>query len=128
MSIKVLPPMEHTFSIEEKGSETGQPYAGTFTYKRPSLRVRTEINKTAAILDGGVVTLDEETKYLHTVFARLKHTLSNVPDWWEKSDYGFELYDLNVVLAIYKATKEFDKEWEQKVLGIEDKSDKKSKK
>ena len=124
MSLKVLPSMEHSFTIDIKGSETGQQYDGTFTYKRPNLRVKSEISKTAARLDGGMTNLDDDTKFLHSILATLKHTLIKSPEWWEKADYGFELYDLNVIFDIYKCCSDFEKDWFNRVWESKD-SDKK---
>lgn len=115
MSIRALPPMEHTFTVSVEGTETGQKFDGTFTYKRPNLRVKSEISKTAAMLDGGILTLDEDTKFLHSILASLKHTLNKCPDWWKDADFGYELYDVNVILEIYKACSEFEKQWFAKV-------------
>lgn len=111
MSIRALPSMEHTFSIKVKGTETGELFEGTFTYRRPNLRTKSEISKTAAMLDGGLKNLDEDTRLLHNILATLKHTLTKSPEWWEKSDFGFELYDVNVILEVYRACNEFEKKW-----------------
>lgn len=111
MSIKALPSMEHSFQIKVKGSETGQSFEGSFTYRRPNLRTKSEISKTAAILDGGLKNLDEDTQLLHGILARLKHTISASPEWWSKADFGFELYDVNVILEVYRACDEFEKKW-----------------
>lgn len=111
MSIKALPSMEHSFQIKVKGSETGQLFEGTFSYKRPNLRAKSEISKTAAMLDGGLTNLDEDTQLLHGILARLKHTITSSPEWWAKADYGFELYDVNVILEVYKACNEFENKW-----------------
>lgn len=115
MNLQVLPPMECTFSIKVTGSETGQLFEGAFTYKRPNLRTRTNIDKQKAILDAGIPNLDEETKLFHEILSKLKYTIINAPDWWVKSDGGLDLYDLNVVLEINAKTNEFEKEWKDKV-------------
>ena len=122
MSIKALPSMEHVFRVNVKGEETGKSYEGDFSYKRPNLRVDSEIEKTKALLDGGL-RLSEEQHFIHEVLARLKHTITASPEWWAKSDYGFELYDLNVVLDIFKETKKFEKEWTDKVWAEDAKSE-----
>lgn len=124
MSITHLPNMEHVFTVKIKGSETGQVYEGTFKYKRPTLRIRSEISKTAALLNGGILGLDEDTAFTHAIFANLKHTLVETPEWWKKADYGFELYDLNVALDIYKQTQEFEKKWMDQVWKEESKEKK----
>lgn len=111
MAIKALPSMEHNFTISVKGTETGQQFDGSFTYKRPNLRAKSEIAKTAAMLDGGLKNIDEDTKFLHSILATLKHTITNSPEWWIKADFGFELYDINVILDVYRACSEFEKKW-----------------
>jgi len=115
MSIQSLPPMEHTFSIDLKGSETGKLFQGTFTYKRPNLKSRSEIAKTVARFNEDVKTLDADTKVLHEIMAALKHTLVASPDWWVKSNDGFDLYDLNVIYEVYKSCSDFNAEWLKKV-------------
>lgn len=123
MSIKALPSMEHTFTVSIKGSDTGQVFDGTFSYKRPNLRKNSEISKTAALLNGGIVNLDEDTKLLHEVLAMLKHTITKSPEWWDKSDYGYELYDANVIFDIYKECTKFEAEWRDKVWVVETKKE-----
>ncbi len=128
MSIKSLPSMEHTFTVSIKGTDTGQMFDGTFKYKRPNIRKNSEISRTAALLDGGIVGLDEDTRLLHEVAATLKHTLTEFPDWWEKSDFGFELHDSNVLFEIYRECMKFEKDWRDKVWTSEEpkKEDKKA--
>jgi len=113
--IKALPSMESTFTVSIKGTETAQQFDGTFTYKRPNLRVKSEIAKTTAILDSGLKNLDEDTKFLHNILATLKHTIIKSPDWWDKADFGFELYDVNVVFEVYKACSDFEQKWVSEV-------------
>lgn len=126
MSIKELPSMEHSFTIKIKGDDTPKTYEGTFTYKRPNLKSQSNIAKTAAMLDGGVANLDEDTKFLHTVLATLRHTIIKFPEWWEESDFGFDLYDVNVLFELYKECRKFEDSWMKKVWGNqEDKSEKK---
>ena len=119
MPIKALPSMEHTFTLSVKGSETGRHFDGTFKYKRPNIRTQAEIAKTAAILDGGLANLDEDTKFLNAMLARLKHTIIEHPEWWAKEDYGYELYDVNVLFELYKECDKFEKDWFEKVWSEE---------
>lgn len=121
MTSNALPKMEYEFTIDLKGEESKQKYSGTFRYKRPNLRIATEIDKTRALLNGGITGLSTDTKDLHEILAILRHTLVEYPDWWEECDFGFELYDLNVVLDIYKETREFEADFEDKLHG-EDKT------
>ena len=115
MSIKVLPSMEHTFTIKLQGTETGQMFEGTFTYKRPNRRTKSEISKTEARLNEDLKNLDEDTKFIHRLLAALKHTLIKTPDWWSKADFGYELYDDNITLAVYKACSDFEGKWFKEV-------------
>lgn len=115
MSIKVLPSMEHTFTIKLQGSETGQMFEGTFTYKRPNRRIKSEISKTVARLNEDLKNLDEDTKFIHRLLSALKHTLIKIPDWWAKTDFGYELYDDNVIIAVYEACSNFEDKWFKEV-------------
>lgn len=123
--IKTLPSMEHTFTINVKGSETAQVFEGTFTYKIPNIRARSEIAKTAARLNEDLKNLDEDTKFLHTVLSTLKHTLLKSPEWWAKADFGFELFDLNVIFEVYKACSDFYDKWAKEVYMGETTAEKK---
>lgn len=125
MSIKSLPSMEHVFTVDIKGSETGQQFQGTFKYKRPNIRIQSEIAKTSAMLDGGLSNIDKDTKFLHSVLATLQHTLIDVPEWWQKADSGYELYDHNVIFDIYTHCNKFEKKWFDEVWA--DKKEKKKK-
>lgn len=118
MSIKALPPMEHTFTLENiKGTDTGQMFSGTFTYKRPNLRAKSEIDKTRARLDEGLANLSDDIVFMHSVLASLRHTIVKSPTWWEEVDFGYELYDSNVILEIWKQCRDFENEYTKKVYG-----------
>lgn len=119
--------MESTFTISVKGAETGQMFDGTFTYRRPNLRVKSEIAKTAARLNSDLKNLDEDTKFLHSILATLKHTLIASPDWWTKADSGYELYDINIIFEIYKACSKFEDEWTKEVWSSDPVSEEKPK-
>lgn len=118
---KTLPAMESTFTIDVEGTETRQKFQGTFVYRKPNLRVKSEIARTLALLNGGMSNLDEDAVLLHNVLATLKHTLVESPEWWKKADFGFELYDLNVVFEIYKSCSEFEAKWMKQVWADESK-------
>lgn len=117
MSISTLPSMEKTFTIDVKGSDTGQQFSGTFTYKRPNLRAKSNAAKLAARLNEDLKNLDEDTKFIHDVLANLRFSLIETPEWWQKSDFGLNLYDTNVIFDIYKACVDFENEWTEKVWG-----------
>lgn len=117
MSITTLPSMEKTFTIDVKGSDTGQQFQGTFTYKRPNLRAKSNAAKLAARLNEDLKNLDDDTKFIHDVLANLRYSLSQTPDWWQKADFGLDLYDTNVIFDVYKACVDFENEWTEKVWG-----------
>lgn len=119
MSITQLPSMEFILTINIKGSDTGTMWDGTFKYKRPNRRIKSEIAKTTAMLNGGIVGLDEDTMFFHEILATLKHTLVEYPQWWKDKDYGYELHDDNVAVEIYAKTQEFEKKWKDQVWTVE---------
>lgn len=120
--INTLPSMECTFSINVRGADTGQQFQGTFTYKRPNLRAKSNAAKLAARLNEDLRNLDEDTKFIHEVLANLRYSLILTPDWWQKADFGLELYDINVIFDIYKACVDFENEWTDKVWGNQEKA------
>lgn len=122
MNISTLPSMETTFTIDVKGSDTGQQFQGSFTYRRPNLRAKSNAAKLAARLNEDLKNLDEDTKFIHDVLANLRHSLIETPDWWQKSDFGMNLYDTNVIFDIYKACVEFENQWTEKVWGNQEKA------
>lgn len=125
MSITQLPSMEFVFTIKIKGSDTPTIWEGTFKYRRPNRRMKSEIEKTAAILNGGIAGLDEDTSFFHGILATLKHTLVESPQWWKDKDYGYEMYDDNVAVEMYGKIQEFEKTWRDKawVVGTSEKTE-----
>lgn len=117
MSIKSLPSMEYSFNVDLEGSDTKQRWSGNFVYKRPNLRVKSQISRMTARLNEDLANLDEDTVFLHRVLAALRHNLIESPQWWKDNDYGFELYDLNIILEIYRVTQKFENDYFEKVWG-----------
>jgi hypothetical protein len=126
--MKTLPSMEHTFSLEVKGSNTGKVWDGKFTYKRPNLRMQSEIAKTAAKLNEDLKNLDEEMQFLHRVLSVLRHTLIDAPKWWIDSMVGLEVYDANVIFELYKQTQDFEDNWFKEVWSDDSKEEEKKEK
>lgn len=122
MSISTLPSMETTFTIDTKGADTGQQFQGTFTYKRLNLKGKSSAAKLAARLNEDLRNLDEDTKFIHEIIANLRYSLVSTPEWWQKSDFGLELYDTNVIFEIYKKCVDFENEWTEKVWGNQEKA------
>lgn len=120
--ITQLPKMDHTFTISVKGKESQQVYEGTFTYVRPNLGKKVEISKMEAKLREDLFTLPTDVNAFVEIIAKLRFTLqdtkeSPLPTWWKNSNYGLNLYDLNVVVAIDNEVEKFEKEWDEKVYG-----------
>lgn len=122
MSIATLPSMEKTFTIDVKGSDTGQQFQGTFTYKRPNFRARSNAAKLAARLNEDLKNIDDDTKFMHNVLADLRFSLIETPEWWQQSDFGLNLYDTNVILDIYRVCVEFENAWTEQVWGNQEKA------
>ena len=119
MSVTALPSFDHTFTVNIEGTDTKQNFTGTFTYRRPNLRAKSEIAKMTARLNEDLKNLDEDVAFLHNVLATLRYSLSphDNAGWWKNSDYGYNLFDVNVVIDIYKECRKFEDEWFNKVWG-----------
>jgi len=93
-----LPSMDHKFSIQVIGDESGINWVGDFLYRRPTLYERTTIDVLRARLNGDLVTIDADVRAFNEAYAHLRWTLKEYPDWWKESDFGGALYDANVLL------------------------------
>jgi hypothetical protein len=128
--MKELPSMEHTFSVKIEGKhESGVAlYEGSFTYRRPNLRAKSQIAKLESKLNEDIKFLPDDVRDLHFAIAWLYYTIIDSPDWWKKSDSGMELYDFNIILAIYAETMKFEKAWKDKVWGGQEEAQKEAEK
>lgn len=116
MSYK-LPSMSHTFHVNVQGKETKRIYEGQFTYLRPNLGTQCEIEKMEVRLNGDLKNISAGLSRFNSMCAHLFYTLTDSPDWWKESANGRNLYDVNVVEAIYEETAKFEKDWQTKVWG-----------
>jgi hypothetical protein len=112
-----LPNMEHKFNIQVTGEESKVTFVGDFVFKRPTLRERAMIDVMRARLGGDLLTVDPETRAFNDAIAFLRFTLKEYPDWWKDSDFGHNLYDGNVILAVHENCMKFEAEWREKVYG-----------
>ena len=110
-----LPAMEHKFSIQVKGEESGINWVGDFNYRRPNLQERAMVDVMRARLNGDLRTLDPDVMAFNEALAHLRFTVKDYPEWWAESDFGGKLYDANVVLEVYNKCIEFEGEWRKKV-------------
>lgn len=112
-----LPSMEHKFSIQIKGEESGLNWAGDFVYRRPTLRERTMIDVMEKRMNGDLITIDPEVAAFNQAISHLRFTLKEVPDWFRDTDMGGNLYDGNVVLEIFNKCMDFEASWRKKTFG-----------
>ena len=46
----------------------------------------------------------------------LRFGLIEYPDWWKDSNYGLELYDVNIISEIYNKCMKFEDDWKESLL------------
>ena len=110
-----LPNMEHSFKVQTVGSETGINWAGDFKYRRPTLGARSRIEKSRAMLQGDISNVDQEVENFNYMISYLRHTLTEYPEWWLETGFGYELYDGNIVSEVFNKVMEYESEWKKKV-------------
>ena len=120
--MKKLPSNTGSFNILDlEGIVTKHKYSGNFVSKVPNLRIQANIAKFRGVLNGGDdAGLDLGTQNLHHMIAYLKHVLVEFPKWWEESDYGYELYDINVIEKIYEEALKLENDWVETAWGKKD--------
>jgi len=115
---KTIPTRDHEFSINLQGILTKQDYEGTFKSKIPNLKAQAQMAKTKAFLNAGFEdSLDPSTKNLHHMVAYLKHTVTDGPEWFYSTDYGYDLYDMNIIEDIYQNILKAEESWLELVWG-----------
>ena len=117
---KALPPTEHSFSIDVEGMLTKTRYQGNFQCRIPNIKTQAAIAKHKAMLNGGYEEgLDLGTRNMHHIISYLRYTLvtETLPKWWKDSDLGYDLFDVNVVEAVYNKVLEFEKSWYSEIWG-----------
>ncbi len=113
---KTIPDKDLDFSIDIQGNLTKENYVGDFKFRIPNLRTRTQIAKIKTLMSGGL-ELDPSTRDQHQMLAYLKATITSSPVWFTQSDSGYDLYDMNVVEAIYEKILELEETWLEKIWG-----------
>jgi hypothetical protein len=118
--LKDMPATEHTFQVDVEGEVTKKTYAGEFTCKIPRRKDQCLIDKHRALLNGDVPDqLTPATLRFHHMISYLRYTLIEFPKFWKDSDRGYELYDENVVAAIYDKVLSFEETWLKTIWGEE---------
>lgn len=114
------PSFEGLFEIDVVGELTNKKYSGSFKCKILNVKGRAMVSKHMAYLNGDVVhSLDPVTLKLHQQISYLRYSLIEYPDFWKKSDLGYELHDMNVIDAVYEKVIEFEENYLRQVWGDE---------
>jgi hypothetical protein len=117
---KDIPPTETDLTIEVEGEVTKKKFIGEFTCKIPRRKELCLIDKHRAFLNGSMPDLlDPQTLRFHHEISYLRYTVTESPKWWKEADLGYELYDGNVVTALYEKVLAFEVEWLTAVWGEE---------
>lgn len=117
---KDTPATENTFQIDVEGEVTKKRFLGEFTCRIPRRKEQCLIDKHRAYLNGDLAAmLDPATLQFHHMISYLRYTLmtESVPKFWKESDLGYELYDANVVQAVYDKVLEFEVDWLTQIWG-----------
>lgn len=113
---KSVPAKDFEFTIDETGKLTNERYFGDFKCRLPNLKTQAQIAKYKAYLNAGYdAVLDSQTKNLHHMVAYCRHTITKAPLWFIDSDYGYDLFDMDVVEAVYNEILALEEEWIKKV-------------
>lgn len=119
---KDVPSTEADLQIDVVGEVTKKRFLGEFTAKIPRRKEQCQIDKHRAFLNGPQPEqLSPETLRFHHMISYLRYTIDdkNAPKWWKENDLGYDLYDENVVKALYDKVLDFEVEWLKEVWGEE---------
>lgn len=119
---KDVPDTTHVFMVDVEGETTKKRFVGEFTCKIPRKKEQCLIDKHRAFLNGDLATqLGPETLRFHHMISYLRYTVDDkvAPKWWKEADLGYELYDENVVKAVYDNVLDFEVNWLKEIWGEE---------
>jgi len=119
------------FSIDVEGNVSKHKYSGNFKFKVPNLRARAMAEKEKTRLNEGLGksiecpdckkvignTLDETVLDFHAMYSYLRYSLVEYPEWWKNSNYGYELYDSNVLTELYLKAVKTEADWLKEIWG-----------
>lgn len=91
------------FSVDLIGDSTDERFVGDFSSKQ-RLSHRDQMQKD--VLKRGLVGADaqnasQDTLVRAEMFAHLSVSLQKAPSWWRENGNGLDLFDDNVLLAVY---------------------------
>jgi len=93
-----------SFSISERGETTGQMFNWSFTAKR-MLSIRDRITKDSIrrqLIGDNAQNAETTTVMRAEVLALLQVSITESPKAWKDSNGGLELFDDNIVVALYE--------------------------
>jgi len=110
-----MPVMNFRFDINMNGAETKVAFIGSFTYKRPTIQIKAHIGAMHTRLNGDLMNIPDDVSYTNLKLATLKFTLTEFPEWWEDAGYGADLYDQDVLDAVYQKCMDWELAFQKKV-------------
>lgn len=115
---KTVPAKSFEFEVDLEGKLTQERYFGKFKSRIPNLKTQADIAKYNARLNAGFdAVLDPMTKNLHRMVSYLKFTVEEGPDWFFDSEFGYQLYDHDIIEALYFEVLSKEEEWYKSVWG-----------
>ncbi len=110
-----LPNTQSVFDFDFT-SELGKKYDGVFTVNC-LLNMRQkhllELEKTRLL--GNYPNPTDELAGISVILANLRGRIVNGPPWWEQSDGGYNLTDIDVLTALYNKVIATESEWRTKL-------------
>jgi len=113
--------MEYKFHVNIEGSESKAIWHGDFKYKRPSLGDRARIDVMRARLSGDLETISVEVADFIEAVSHLRYTLVDFPKWWGEANYGYDLYDGNVISEIYNKVLAYEAGFKERLTSGDEK-------
>lgn len=110
-----LPSTQTAFDFDFT-SELGKKYDGQFTVNcLLSMRQKhlLELEKTRLL--GNYVNPTDELAGIAVILANLRSRIISGPNWWEQSDGGYNLTDIDVLTVLYNKVLAAETEWRTKL-------------
>jgi len=86
----------------------------------PSLKDRSLIGRHKSLLNGDSPnSLGADVLVLHHMLSYLKYTIKESPSWWQETDYGYDLYDMNIIEHLFDKVIDFEQAWLKEIWGEE---------
>lgn len=113
-----IPATTHEFQIDLIGQISKKKFVGDFTCKIPTIKDQAMIARHLVTLNGdNPIFLDPGIKKVNQMIAYLRFTLTETPAFWNKSDMGYDLRDMNVIEGVYDNVIAFENRWLEAIWG-----------